>query len=32
VATDVAAREIARRFGDGSVEGRMVAHIVSIEA
>ena len=31
-ATDVAAREIARRFGDGSVEGRMRAHIVSIEA
>ncbi|TMH57406.1 MAG: methyltransferase domain-containing protein [Betaproteobacteria bacterium] len=31
-ATDVAAREIATRFGDGSVEGRMRAHIVSIEA
>jgi SAM-dependent methyltransferase len=31
-ATDVAARAIARRFGDGAVEGRIRAHVVSIEA
>ena len=31
-ATEVAARAIARRFGDGPVEGRIRAHVVSIEA
>jgi ubiquinone/menaquinone biosynthesis C-methylase UbiE len=31
-ATDVAAQAIRRQFGDGAVEGRMRAHIVSIEA
>jgi len=31
-ATDVAAKVIARRFGGGAVEGRIRAHIVSIEA
>jgi SAM-dependent methyltransferase len=31
-ATDVAARAIARRFGSGPVEGKIQAHIISIEA
>ena len=31
-ATDVAAQAIARRFGDGAVDGKIQAHVVSIEA
>jgi ubiquinone/menaquinone biosynthesis C-methylase UbiE len=31
-ATDVAARLLAQRFGDGPVQGRISAHIISIEA
>ncbi len=31
-ATDTAAQAIARRFGDGAVDGKIQAHVVSIEA
>ena len=31
-ATDVAAQAIARRFGSGAVDGKIQAHVVSIEA
>src|SRR5438552_18771938 len=31
-ATDVAAQAIARRFGNGAVDGKIQAHVVSIEA
>jgi SAM-dependent methyltransferase len=31
-ATDVAAQAIARRFGGGAVDGKIRAHVVSIEA
>jgi SAM-dependent methyltransferase len=31
-ATDVAAQAIARRFGDGAVEGKIQAHVVTVEA
>jgi hypothetical protein len=31
-ATDAAAQAIARRFGSGTVDGKIQAHVVSIEA
>ena len=31
-ATELGTREVARRFGDGAVDGKIQAHIVSIEA
>ena len=31
-ATDAATQAIARRFGDGAVDGKIQAHIVSVEA
>jgi SAM-dependent methyltransferase len=31
-ATDVAAQAITRRFGDGAVDGKIQAHVVSVEA
>ena len=31
-ATDAAAEAIARRFGNGAVDGKIQAHVVSIEA
>ena len=30
-ATEVAAAEVARRFGDGAVDGKIQAHVVSVE-
>jgi SAM-dependent methyltransferase len=30
-ATDAAAAEVARRFGDGAVDGKIQAHVVSVE-
>ena len=30
-ATDIAAEAIARRFGPGAVDGRIQAHIVTVE-
>jgi SAM-dependent methyltransferase len=30
-ATEIAARAIARRFGDGAVEGKIQAHVIAIE-
>ena len=31
-ATDAAAQAIARRFGNGAVDGKIQAHVVSVEA
>ena len=31
-ATDTATQAIARRFGDGAVDGKVQAHVVSIQA
>ena len=31
-ATEIAAEALARRFGQGSVEGKIQAHVVTVEA